>query len=206
MSREWVCFAVLVLVVLAVGCSSSVDSEQLSGTRVAVLIGEGMYSTGAVDPSSYLRARGASVRTVGLDTAAVAPYDTPQRHMRVNELIAEADAGDYDALVIPGGAIPPIFGDRMASQPEVIRFVREMVDAGRVVAAVCTGVNVLIQAGVVSGRNMTGPEPYADRATASGATWVGGRAVRDANLVTGGPAECLEGFSEAVFEAILETK
>ncbi len=195
--------AVIGLLLLVVACSPSIESDELSGKRVAILIGEGIYSTGALEPARYLRARGASVTMVGLNGDPVAPYDTPNQHVRVNEVISEVDANEFDVLIIPGGAVPPFFGDRLAAEPEVLRLVREMVESERVVAAVCTGVQVLVRAGVVSGRTLTGHAMYADSVAASGGTWVEQQVIRDGHMITCRPTDCLDEFSKAIEEALM---
>ena len=66
--------------------------------------------------------------------------------------VADADASDYDALVLPGGSPNP---DMLRTVPEAVGFVRDFFEQGKPVAAICHGPWMLVEADVVRGRRVT---------------------------------------------------
>lgn len=89
---------------------------------------------------------------------------------------------DYDFVIIPGGFEAP---DRVRQMPEVLDFVFEMHEQGKLVAAFCHGPWVLISAGLAKGRRMTGYAGIKDDIANAGATYLSQPMVRDGNLITG---------------------
>jgi protease I len=90
-------------------------------------------------------------------------------------------ASDFDCVILPGGFESP---DRLRIRPEVLRFVREMTEAGKLVAAICHGPWVLISAGVVKGRKVTGYMSIADDLRNAGAQYQEQDLVIDGNLIS----------------------
>jgi protease I len=90
------------------------------------------------------------------------------------------DAESYAALFIPGGYAP----DRLRRSEKVLELVRRVHAAGKPVAAVCHAPWVLISAGVVGGKNVTGFSSIRDDLTNAGAIYSGSAAERDGNLIT----------------------
>jgi protease I len=70
----------------------------------------------------------------------------------VDGLVADAALEDYDALVLPGGTVNP---DKLRLNKDAVAFVRDFVNSGKPVAAICHGPWTLVEAGVVSGRTLT---------------------------------------------------
>jgi protease I len=118
------------------------------------------------------------VATPGGDTVH-GEYGTPARAtMPVKDL----DAEDFDLVVIPGGVSAP---DRLRTIPEVVRFVGEMFRRNKLVAAMCHGPWVLIDAGVVQGRKVTAyPSLEHDLRNAGALYQHKMPVVRDGNLIT----------------------
>src|SRR5690606_41665001 len=71
---------------------------------------------------------------------------------RVDINLSKANVADYDGLLIPGGVINP---DKLRVNQDALSFVREFFTAGKPVAAICHGPQVLIDAEVVEGRKIT---------------------------------------------------
>jgi protease I len=112
--------------------------------------------------------------------------------------ISEANAEDYDLLVLPGGKAP----ERVRLQPEAVGIARSMLDAGKTVAAVCHGIQTLISADALRGRKATCWPGIRDDAKAAGAEYLDQEVVVDGNLVTSRrpadlPAFCREMFAVA---------
>ncbi len=88
---------------------------------------------------------------------------------------------NYDLVVIPGGFEAP---DRLRIRKEVLAFVREMFEQGKLVAAICHGPWVCISAHIVHGRKMTGFIAIADDLKNAGAEYLEQDVVIDGNLIT----------------------
>ena len=117
--------------------------------------------------------------------------------------VADAEAGDYDALVLPGGVANP---DKLRTEDAAVAFVRDVAAAGKPIAAICHGPWTLVEAGVVSGKTMTSwPSLQTDLRNA-GATWTDEQVVRSATggyeLITSRNPDDLDAFSAAIVEVV----
>ena len=70
----------------------------------------------------------------------------------VDQLVGAASVDDYDALLLPGGTVNP---DKLRTEPDAVRFVRDFVLSGKPVASICHGPWMLVEADVVKGRTVT---------------------------------------------------
>ena len=187
-------FAVLLLIaVAALGLATGVADEQdkldksasdtdgrpLASLRVALVTGEGFQDAEAMMPLAYLTNRGAEVTVIGRRVGEVKAYNSSIRLM-VHKAAGKVAAGDFDALVLPGGQAPA----RIREDQAVVDFVREMYASGKPVAAICHGPQVLVTAGVVEDRTMTCYADVAEELRAAGATYKDEAVVRDGHLVT----------------------
>lgn len=103
----------------------------------------------------------------------------------LNADFAKVDTAHYDALVIPGGRAP----EYLRLDPRVLQIVREMAAAGKPIASVCHGQQVLVAAGVVKGRTCTAYPAVRPEVEAAGGTWCDvndtfSNACVDGNIVT----------------------
>lgn len=146
------------------------NPSELAGKRVAVISTDGVEELELSGPIQYLKERGAHVDLVSPHRPVLpAKYGVQYPEQRkthiltvrfmedatwfkIDRFLDEAKAKDYDAVIIPGGAWNP---DSLRQEPEAIRFVREMNDAGKTVAAICHGPLVLVNAGLLPGKHAT---------------------------------------------------
>jgi len=92
---------------------------------------------------------GDSIKTAIHDFEGAQTYsEKPGHNFTLNATFAEVQAASYDALVIPGGRGP----EYLRTYPAVVAAVRHFFDAGKPVAAVCHGAQLLAGAGVLQGR------------------------------------------------------
>src|SRR5262249_44940139 len=118
---------------------------------------------------------------------------------RVDRTIDEVRAGDYDALVLPGGVAN---GDFVRTDQRAVRFVRSFVDAGKPVSVICHGGWVLIEADVVRGRRMTSWPSLRTDLRCAGALWVDEEVVVDNGLVSSRKPADLDAFCAKTIEEI----
>ena len=116
-------------------------------------------------------------------------------------VVADANADDYDGLVLPGGVANP---DNLRTEPEAVEFVRAFFEAGKPVGAICHAPWTLIEASVVEGRTLTSfPSMQTDLRNA-GAEWVDEEVVVDAGLVTSRNPDDLPAFNAKIIEEFAE--
>ncbi len=112
--------------------------------------------------------------------------------------IRDVDPEDYDILFIPGGYAP----DRLRRYPEVLNFVKRVNELGKIIGAVCHGPWVLISAGIVKGKKITGYYAIKDDIVNAGAEYTGKEVERDGNIFTGtDPDAMAELLKEIIKEA-----
>ena len=102
---------------------------------------------------------------------------------------------DYDALLLPGGTVNP---DKLRIDQAAVGFVRDFVDAGKPVAAICHGPWTLLEAGVVSGRTLTSFPSIRTDLRNAGATVVDQEVATDGNLITSRSPDDLPAFCDAI--------
>lgn len=169
---------------------------RLKGIRVAVVVADFFQPLEYWYPYLRLKEEGAEVKQVsrGEWHTTRHGYKSARRDVKPSE----AHESDFDAVVIPGGYAP----DTMRDDEDLVRFVREMNDAGKVVAAICHGPWVPITAGFVKGRTMTCYPSIRDDLVNAGANYVDKEVVRDRNLVTSRTPDDLPAFVREIVAAL----
>lgn len=165
----------------------------LSGRKVAVLATDGFEQSELEKPVDALKAAGATVEIVALAPGHIQgmEHEEKGRKVDVDRVVADADAGDYDALVLPGGVSNP---DKLRADAAAVAFVRAFSQAGKPIAAICHGPWTLINAEAIDGRRMTSwPSLEADLRNA-GADWLDAEVVVDRGLVTSRKPDDLAAF------------
>lgn len=175
---------------------------RLNGKRVAIVVTDGFEQVEMTEPRRALEEEGAETEIVSVKTDEVRGWNHTEwgDSFEVDTPIDEADAGDYDALLLPGGAMSP---DKLRVVPEVQAFVREFFEAGKPVASICHGPWTLIDAGVASGRTLTSWPSIRTDLSNAGAHVVDEEAVVDGNLVTSRKPDDIPRFNRemiALFE------
>lgn len=107
--------------------------------------------------------------------------------------VADFNPDDFDGVVVPGGWAP----DRLRRHKEVLQFVRQICESGKLVAAICHGGWVLASANIVRGRALTSVNAIRDDLANAGAKWIDQPCVVDGNLVTAQVPKDLPEFMRA---------
>src|SRR5690349_5348244 len=126
----------------------------LDGKKVAILVADGFEEEELTSPKEALEEAGAETSIVSPAEKKVRAWDEKDwgSKYKVDVALSEANAADYDALLLPGGVMNP---DHLRLEPKAIQFSRDFFEAGKPVAAICHGPWTLIDAGVAKGRRMT---------------------------------------------------
>jgi protease I len=166
--------------------------------RVAICIAA-EYEDSELDvPRQRLREAGHDVVIVGVHAGRRVRGKRARSSITVDKAARDVSARDFDALVIPGGHSP----DHLRLDTDMVDFVRTFAESNKVVAAVCHGPQLLIEADVVHDRAMTSwPSVRRDLINA-GARWVDQDVVEDGPFITSRMPEDLEAFSEAILRQL----
>jgi protease I len=175
------------------------DAAVLTGKRVAVFVEDGFEDRELTGPLDALRAAGASVTLVG--STANAEYRGKRGQAVVTSDIAAGAAKlhDFDAFVIPGGYAP----DKMRMRHAMVDLTRDAMEAGKPVAAICHGPQLLISAGALRGRTLTCWPSIAIDVKNAGGLYVDKPVVEDGNLITSRKPDDVPVFCEAIIRALV---
>jgi protease I len=128
--------------------------DKLAGKKVAMLVTDGFEQAELTSPRKALEEQGAVAHIVSPEGGMVKAWDEKDwgENFPVDVTVDEANADDYDALVLPGGVMNP---DTLRMNSKAVGFIKAFFEAGKPVAAICHGPWTLIEANVVRGRKMT---------------------------------------------------
>jgi protease I len=176
---------------------------ELNNIRVAALVDNGFEQSELLEPRKALEAAGARVDIVSPQQGKVKGWQHTDwgQEVAVDVALDAANADQYDALLLPGGVMNP---DKLRANVKAVQFVKQFVDSGRPIAAICHGPWTLIEAGAVKGRKLTSwPSLQTDLKNA-GANWVDQEVVTDNGLVTSRKPDDIPAFNRKMIEEFAE--
>jgi len=143
----------------------------LTGKKVAILTENGFEEVELTSPKKALEEAGARVDIVSPQKGKVKAWnhDHWSIELPVDVNLDKADPADYDALVVPGGVINP---DQMRANKQCVEFAQQFLEAGKPVAAICHGPQLLIETGLLEGRKLTSYKSIRTDLENAGAHWV----------------------------------
>lgn len=176
---------------------------QITQAKIAILSTNGFEQSELQSPLEALRKAGAEVTVIAPEGPTIRGWKNGDWGDKVDVdcTLAEANADDFDAVVLPGGVINP---DQLRVNDHAIRFVTRMVESGRIVAAICHAPWILINADVVKGRKMTSYPSVRKDLENAGADWSDAPVVVDDGIVTSRSPADLDSFNAKIIEEIRE--
>jgi len=174
-------------------------NKNLKGKKIAILATDGFEQSELEQPREALEDAGAETHIVSPESHRITGWDKDKfgDTFAVDVELSNADPGDYDALLLPGGVMNP---DKLRLIPEAIEFVQAFFDEHKPVAAICHGPQLLIEAAVVEGRKLTSYESIKSDLINAGAEWVDEPVVADHGLVTSRTPNDIPIFNEKMIE------
>lgn len=166
--------------------------------RIAFVLGNDFEDSEFDTPHTTLLQHDLAVDVIGVDND-----DVTGKHgttVSIDKAIDDASAGDYDALVIPGGFSP----DHLRTDGRIVDFVKAIADQGKIIAAVCHAPSLLIEAGLVDGRTMTSWPSIRTDLRNAGAEVVDREVVVDGTLITSRNPDDLPAFTDTLLAALGE--
>ena len=176
---------------------------KLTGKNIAILATDGFEQSELMKPKKALEEEGAKTEVVSLKGGQIKGWDKTDwgEKVDVDKTIDEADAANYDGLVLPGGVMNP---DKLRANKDAVAFVKAFATSGKPIAAICHGPWTLIEAGFVKGKKMTSwPSLQTDLKNA-GANWVDEEVVVDNGLVTSRKPDDIPAFNKKMIEEFAE--
>lgn len=182
---------------------SSGQQQDLHNKRVAILVADGFEQVELTEPKAALEAAGAHTFVISPSQGTVKGWNHTEwgDNFDVDVPLARAKADDYDALLLPGGVMNP---DKLRTNQQAVRFTRAFFQAHKPVAAICHGPWLLIEAGVVDGRQVTSYHSIQTDLKNAGARWVDQEVVVDKGLVTSRNPDDIPAFNRKMVEEFAE--
>lgn len=174
-------------------------------SKILIIATHGFEQAELEMPRDKLRAAGAEVTVASPDGKQIMGWDRTDwgSPADVDIKISEARESDYTALVIPGGVLNP---DKLRVDEDAMKLVKAFLSSGKVVAAVCHGPWLLVQADALKGRRATSYKSIRKDVENAGANWVDEKVVVDNGIITSRNPDDLPGFISKIIEEVLEGK
>lgn len=166
--------------------------------RIAFVLADDFEDSEFRKPYDTLREGGHQTEIIGETAGAIVTGKHGTERVEIQAAIRSRDPEQYDALVIPGGYSP----DHLRTDRAVVDFVATMVRSGKLVAAVCHGPQLLIEADAVKGKRVTSWPSVRKDLENAGARWVDQEVVVDGTLITSRKPADLPAFAMAIERAL----
>jgi protease I len=174
-------------------------ADELQGKRVAFLATDGVEDSELREPKKAVTEAGADADVVSIKEGEI--EGKKGSTFKVDKLVRDVDASDYDGLVLPGGLANP---DKLRMDEDAVRFVRDFFEQGKPVGVICHGGWTLVEAGVLKGRKMTSYPSIKTDVKNAGARWVDEEVVVDRGLVSSRWPDDLPAFNAKLIEEFAE--
>jgi protease I len=178
-------------------------AKDINGKKVAIITENGFEEVELTSPKKALEEAGAIVHIVSPQNDKVKAWDHDHwsGEVNVDMHVSEVNIENYDMLIIPGGVINP---DKMRTDVDCVSLVQQFLEAGKPVAAICHGPQLLIETGMISGRKMTSYHSIKTDLINAGVIWEDKEVVVDNGIVTSRSPKDLEAFNSKIIEELAE--
>ena len=181
------------------------DQQVLQGIRVAILATDGVEDAELREPRAALDEAGARTVLFAPKQGSIQSFKHHDKaeKITVDKTLSEANPEQFDAVLLPGGALN---ADTLRVQPGAQEFVREMDRQGKPIAVICHAPWLLISANCVRGRTMTSYHTIQDDLRNAGANWRDEEVVRDGNWVSSRQPADIPAFNRTMIELFAEKR
>jgi deglycase len=162
-------------------------------SKVAVVIADMFEDAEYVKPAEALKKAGHELLHIGLKSGTTVKGKKNQTQVKIDKTANEVKVSDFAALLIPGGYSP----DKLRVDGDVVRFVKEFVESGKPVCAICHAPQLLINAQVLKGRRLAGWKSLVQDIKNAGAEYVDQEVVEDGNLISSRSPDDIPAFIQA---------
>lgn len=179
------------------------SAMKLSGRKVAILATDGFEQSELFEPKKALEEAGAEVKIVSPKDGEIRGWSEGDwgKKCKVDLSLEDAEAADFDALMLPGGVMNP---DKLRMNEKAVEFVKGFTQTGKPIAAICHAPWTLIETGYVKDKTMTSWPALRTDLSNAGANWVDQEVVVDQGLVTSRKPDDLPAFNRKMIEEFAE--
>jgi len=179
--------------------------RKLDGYRVAIIATDLFEEAELVEPRKALEEAGAKTKVIAPHAGEIqaVQHDKKTQKIKVDQTLDQARPADFDAVLLPGGAMN---ADALRMEKKAQEFVRQVDREGKPIAVICHGPWLLVSAGLVRGRHMTSYYTIQDDLKNAGANWVDEVSVRDRNWVSSRQPSDIPQFNRNLIELFLEAR
>ncbi len=181
------------------------QQADLRGVRVAIIVHDDFEQVEMTEPRNALDAAGAQTVLISPVPNEVhgMKHDVKADAFKVDQPIDQANPDDYDALMLPGGALN---ADALRVHRKAQDFVRSFDGLGKPMAVICHAPWLLVSAGVAKGRRLTSYHTIQDDIKNAGGQWLDREVVVDDNLVTSRQPSDIPAFNRAMIQLFAEAR
>jgi len=177
--------------------------KQLSGLRVAAILTDGVEQVELLEPKKALEAAGAKVTVISPKAGQLQGF---KHHDKADKIpvdleLSQANPADFDAVLLPGGALN---ADALRTEKKAQDFVRVIDEAGKPIAVICHGSWLLVSADLLEGRTITSWPSVQDDIRNAGGEWVDKEVQRDKNWVSSRKPDDIPAFNKKMIEEFCE--
>jgi protease I len=178
-------------------------AQRLQDKKVAFLATNGVEQVELTEPWKKVENEGGTPELVSLEGGEIQAFQHLDKGdtFKVDRTVQEANEGDYDGLVLPGGVANPDF---LRIDQDAVRFARSFFEAGKPVAVICHGPWTLVEADVIRDRTITSWPSLRTDIRNAGGNWVDEEVVVDNGLVSSRKPDDLPAFCDKLAEEISE--
>lgn len=176
----------------------------LKNKRIAILTENGFEEVELTSPKHALEEAGATVEIISPQKEKVRAWDHDKwgDDYKVDKTLENASVKDYDALVLPGGVLNP---DALRTNKVAVSFAKSFSDAGKPIAAICHGPQLLIETGFLKGKKATSVPALRSDVSNAGADWEDQQVVYDSGLITSRTPKDLDAFNKEIINILSAT-
>jgi protease I len=181
------------------------QGNRLDGMRVAIIVSDDFEQAELTEPKKALDQAGAQTVIISPKPGQVTSmnHDVKADSFKVDMTLDQANPNDFDAVMLPGGALN---ADFLRMNPKAQEFVKYMDSNGKPMAIICHAPWLLVSAGLVKGRKLTSYHTIQDDIRNAGGNWVDEQMVRDRNWVTSRSPKDLGAFNPAMVSLFSESR
>jgi protease I len=179
--------------------------HNLQGLRVAILATDLFEEAELIEPRKALDAAGAHTEVISLKSGEIqaVQHDTKTQKVKVDRTLDSVNAGEFDAVLLPGGAMN---ADALRIERKAQEFIRHINEAQKPIAVICHGPWLLVSAGLAQGRKITSYKTIQDDLKNAGASWTDQEVVRDGNWVSSRQPSDLPAFNREMIKLFAESR
>ena len=179
---------------------SSKVANELQGKRIAFLATDGVEQVELAEPWKAVENEAGEPELLSIQGGKIQGFEHFDKGemFPVDKHVSQADADDYDGLVLPGGVANPDF---LRMDEDAIRFVKSFFESGKPIGVICHGPWTLVEADAVKGRTITSWPSLRTDIRNAGGNWVDEEIVVDGGLISSRKPDDLPALCEAIVEA-----